>query len=422
MSSEPRGAIRVEHLCKSFKHYAKPTDWLKEKLFKRTYAHERKVLEDINFSLKPGEALGIIGRNGAGKSTLLQLITGTLTPTSGRVVKTGRVAALLELGAGFNPDFSGRENARLNAALMGLSPQEIEEKLPVIFEFSGIGEALDRPVRTYSSGMIVRLAFSVATAVEPDILIIDEALSVGDGAFARKSFERIQTLLERGCTLLFCSHSMYQVEKLCQRILWVEGGEAVLYDRPEFAVQKYQMFLDDMNQITPSDSIPESATGPASDMGSSSSDSANDHIEIGRSYIKSIRINGFAPPQTAFEVVSEQTNLSVEIEYQAGSGAPVPLPAITFQLANNTMITSTGAWFSVPVSGVLRHNQTYLATAYFPRLPLLRGEYSLSVYLMEPSGTDVLDKVEHFMTLDVRDNTKAAGYFAIPHEWQLRER
>lgn len=420
MSSEARGAIRVEHLCKSFKHYAKPTDWLKEKLFKRPYAQERNVLDNINFSLKPGEALGIIGRNGAGKSTLLQLITGTLTPSSGHVVKTGRVAALLELGAGFNPDFSGRENARLNAALMGLTPQEISEKLPAIFEFSGIGEALDRPVRTYSSGMIVRLAFSVATAVEPDILIIDEALSVGDGAFARKSFERIKSLLERGCTLLFCSHSLYQIEKLCQRILWVEGGEAVLYDRPELAVQKYQMFLDDMNQIRPSDSIPETTIEPATNL--EANDSKSDGIEIGRSYIKSVRVNGLAPPQTALDVVSEQTNLSVEIEYQAGSGAAVPLPAITFQLANNTMITSTGAWFSVPVSGVLIHNQTYQATAYFPRIPLLRGEYTLSVYLMEPSGTDVLDTAERFLTLDVRDSTKAAGYFAIPHEWQLRER
>lgn len=416
MSSEARGVIRVEHLSKSFKHYAKPTDWLKEKLFKRPYAHERKVLDDINFSLKPGEALGIIGRNGAGKSTLLQLITGTLTPTSGQVIKTGRVAALLELGAGFNPDFSGRENARLNAALMGLSPQEIEEKLPTIFEFSGIGEALDRPVRTYSSGMIVRLAFSVATAVEPDILIIDEALSVGDGAFARKSFERIQTLLERGCTLLFCSHSMYQVEKLCQRILWVEGGEAKLYDRPEQAVHQYQIFLDEMNQITPSHSALEKMPAPVGE------DTLNtDCKEVGRSYIQGIRVNGAPPPNTPLGVLSEQTNLAIDIEYQAGAGAPVPLPAITFQLDNHTMVTSTGAWFSVPVSGVMTVNTLYRATAYFPRIPLLRGEYSMSVYLMEPSGTQILDKAEHFLTLDVRDTTKAAGYFAIPHEWQLRE-
>ena len=210
-------SIVASALGKTFELYTRPVDRLWQLLWgrRRRFSKPFVALNDVSFSLKRGEVLGLVGRNGAGKSTLLQLICGTLQPTAGEVAVNGRVAALLELGAGFNPEFTGRENVFLNAAVMGLSTAEIDARYDEIVSFSGIGDFINQPVKTYSSGMYMRLAFAVATAVDPDILVIDEALSVGDGAFARKSFDRIMALRERGATILFCSHSMYQIEAIC---------------------------------------------------------------------------------------------------------------------------------------------------------------------------------------------------------------
>jgi len=197
-------------------------------------------------ALKRGEVLGVVGVNGAGKSSLLQLICGVLQPSEGLVQVQGRIAALLELGAGFNPDFTGRENIELNATLLGLSPAEIRQKTPAIIEFSGIGDFIDQAVKTYSSGMYVRLAFAIATSVEPDILVIDEALSVGDGAFARKSFDRIMDLKDQGVTILFCSHNIYQVEALCERAIWLDRGEVKASGPAGDECLQYNQFLDHM--------------------------------------------------------------------------------------------------------------------------------------------------------------------------------
>ena len=201
-------AIVAEQLGKHYRIYAQAIDRLKQFIWghRRQYFREFNALTNASFSLKKGEVLGVIGQNGAGKSTLLQLIAGTLTPSQGTLQVNGRVAALLELGAGFNPEFTGAQNIKMYGMLMGLSEQEVEERFDEIVAFSGIEAFIDQPVKTYSSGMFVRLAFSIATSVDPDILIIDEALSVGDGAFARKSFDRIMSLREKGVTIIFCSH------------------------------------------------------------------------------------------------------------------------------------------------------------------------------------------------------------------------
>ena len=188
------------------------------------YYRDFYALNDVSMELKKGESCAIIGRNGSGKSTLLQVITGTLTPTSGRVVAKGRVAALLELGSGFNPDFTGRENVYLNASVLGLKKEEIDARYDGIVAFADIGEFIDQPVKTYSSGMVMRLAFSVLTAIEPEILIIDEALAVGDIFFVQKCMDRIRDLKARGCTLLFVSHSMGTVIELCEKAVWLKNG------------------------------------------------------------------------------------------------------------------------------------------------------------------------------------------------------
>lgn len=201
----PEMAMQATNLSKIYHLYKAPSDRLKQMIFrgKRNYFEEYAALKNVSFELPKGEVLGVVGRNGAGKSTLLQLICGTLTPTSGELQINGRIAALLELGAGFNPQFTGRENIYLSATVMGIGQKEIDAKLEDIIDFSGVRPFIDQPVTTYSSGMYVRLAFSVAISVEPDILVIDEALSVGDGDFARRSFERIMKMRDEGKTILF---------------------------------------------------------------------------------------------------------------------------------------------------------------------------------------------------------------------------
>lgn len=244
MSSEL--AIRVDGVSKAFAVYDKPHHRLLQQLFPRSgrgWYREFHALRDISFDVHRGETVGIVGRNGSGKSTLLQIICGTLTPSAGTVVVNGRVAALLELGAGFNPEFSGRENVYLNATVLGLSHAEIDQRFDDIAAFADIGEFIDQPVKTYSSGMYVRLAFAVAINVTPDILVVDEALSVGDEAFQRKCHARIERLREGGATVLFVSHSAGMVVELCNRAILLDRGELLLRGAPRHVISRYQRLL-----------------------------------------------------------------------------------------------------------------------------------------------------------------------------------
>ncbi|WP_415844499.1 ABC transporter ATP-binding protein [Stutzerimonas zhaodongensis] len=238
-------AISVSGLAKCFHIYEKPRDRLMQMLTRgqRQYFREFWAMSDVSFNVKKGETVGIVGRNGSGKSTLLQMICGTLNPTHGTIETNGRIAALLELGSGFNPEFSGRENVFLNAAVLGLNRQETERKFPEIEAFAEIGDFIDQPVKTYSSGMMVRLAFAVAINVDPQILIVDEALSVGDELFQRKCFARIEAIKESGATILFVSHSGGTVIDLCDRAILLDGGRKLTEGAPKAVIGKYQRLL-----------------------------------------------------------------------------------------------------------------------------------------------------------------------------------
>ena len=222
----PNTAIKVQNVGKVYKLYDKPIDRLREpiSLSKKQYHKEFYALNDVSFEIKKGETVGIIGKNGAGKSTLLKIITGVLTPSSGHVHVNGRIASLLELGAGFNPEYTGIENIYLQGTLMGYSHSEMEAKIDEILAFADIGDFVHQPVKSYSSGMFARLAFSVAINVEPDILIVDEVLSVGDFRFQEKCEKRIQGMMKEDTTILFVSHSIDQVKKICKRAIWIEKG------------------------------------------------------------------------------------------------------------------------------------------------------------------------------------------------------
>jgi len=237
--------LSVNNISKCFEVYSKPRHRLQQMLFGRwkTYYREFWALRDINFEVRRGECVGVIGRNGAGKSTLLQIVTGTLQPTTGTVERKGRIAALLELGSGFNPEFTGRENVYMNAAILGLTKKETDAKYREIVDFADIGDFVDQPVKTYSSGMMVRLAFAVQVMVDPDILIVDEALAVGDAAFQSRCLARMELLKQKGTTLFLVTHDTRIVQRFCSRAIWLNAGNIAFDGEVETATCKYLNFI-----------------------------------------------------------------------------------------------------------------------------------------------------------------------------------
>lgn len=238
-------AIKVEGLSKCYQIYNQPRDRLLQMLYRghRKYYREFWALRDVSFEIEKGETVGIIGRNGSGKSTLLQIICGILNPSTGMVKTNGRIAALLELGSGFNMEFTGRENVYMNASVLGLTKEEIDSRFDAIVEFADIGDFIEQPVKTYSSGMMVRLAFGVQAQVDPDILIVDEALAVGDEKFQRKCFARLESLKKNGTSILFVSHAGPQIVELCDRAILLEQGARLMTAKPMQVVRGYQKLI-----------------------------------------------------------------------------------------------------------------------------------------------------------------------------------
>ena len=243
----PTPSIEVRNLSKTYRLYWSPYGRMQERMpwnraKGRQFHRPVHALKDIDFSIEPGQCIGLLGGNGAGKSTLLKILTGTTFPSAGSYTVRGRVASLLELGAGFHMDFTGRENIFMNAAMMGLSRKETQAKYEEILEFSELEEFIDAPLRTYSSGMMARLGFSVAVAVEPDVLIIDEILAVGDMHFQRKCVDRIWRYKHSGKTLFFCSHSLYDIRQICDRALWMRDGQMVMMDDAVTVTNEYASY------------------------------------------------------------------------------------------------------------------------------------------------------------------------------------
>jgi len=239
--------ISARGLTKTYRLFSHPGDRIRQffSLGLRQYHREFTALKDVSFDIRKGETVGIIGRNGSGKSTLLQLVCGILKPTSGTAQVNGRVSALLELGAGFNPEFTGRENVYFQGAIMGLGKADMDARFDAIAAFADIGEFIDQPVRVYSSGMFLRLAFAVAVNVDSEILAVDEALAVGDAGFRARCFRRIGELRNKGCAILFVSHSMEQINRLCDRAMLLDSGEHLLTDQPEPVIARYRHLLRD---------------------------------------------------------------------------------------------------------------------------------------------------------------------------------
>ncbi|MEI6215281.1 MAG: ABC transporter ATP-binding protein [Desulfuromonadales bacterium] len=403
MSSEP--AISIQGLGKCYHIYDKPRDRLLQMLFRgrRTYYREFWALQDVSFEVARGETVGIVGRNGAGKSTLLQIICNTLNPSLGDVRVNGRVAALLELGAGFNPEFTGRENVYLNASILGLATREIDARYDEIVAFSGIGDFIHQPVKTYSSGMYVRLAFAVATSVEPDILVVDEALSVGDGGFARKSFDRILELKKRGTTILFCSHSLYQVEAFCDRALWLDKGLVCAKGAAADVTTAYAA------------SLSQEAAAPQVELVDESID--RQAVPPGTARITSIHIDVDGISGKTLTVRSQKSDLTIRVGFASDPTLPTPTVGVSISLMDGRGVSGA----STLHDGLLLErddNGNGIAEIVYPALPLLKGDYTLSVVLGCESMIHPYDTAMNYATLKVEQTGLDQGIVMLPHIWK----
>jgi lipopolysaccharide transport system ATP-binding protein len=407
MSCEP--VVSLHKLGKCYQIYEQPRDRLFQMLLRKRYYREFWAVRNVSLKINRGEVLGIIGRNGAGKSTLLQMICGVLNPTEGSIAVNGRVAALLELGAGFNPEFTGRENIYLSAAVMGLPRAVIDERYDEIVEFSGIGDFIEQPLKTYSSGMYVRLAFSVATSIDPDILIVDEALSVGDGEFSRKSFDRIIALKDRGATVLFCSHSLYQVEAFCDHVLWLDRGECKCLGDPTTVVSSYKSFLlkNEKELVSDTEVVDDSLN-----------EEPTCHNISGQGYFVNIETAMDGVVCHNLKGTSGKSNLSVGIDFYLDPTLPDPVVGLNIDYEAAVAMTSVVS--RTDGVEIVRDESGYgFAEIILPQLALRKGEYFISVYLGCENAVHIYDQAVRAASFTMVDDYPEPGLVSLPHQWKV---
>jgi lipopolysaccharide transport system ATP-binding protein len=380
----------------TFKEYA--IRWLKGQIHHQSF----RALDNISLDVKKGEVFGLIGKNGAGKSTLLKLVARVLRPTTGRVWVKGRVAPLLEVGAGFHPELTGRENIYLNGAMLGFSRHEMDARFDRIVDFAELGDFIDAPLRTYSSGMWARLGFAVATDAQPEVLIVDEVLSVGDEAFQRKSFERIQSFREQGATILLVSHNMDAIESMCQRALWLDHGKVAALDSAQSVVSQY------LGRVR---------NDEAQRMGQAKLDTehrwGNRKIEITR-----VRITNDQNMDESIFYTGQVLVLS--IEYVAHQPVESPVFGMAIHRNDGLHITGPNTAFAKVELGTVQGSG--MVTYTVPALPLLEGLYHISVAAADREDTELYDY--HHIAYDFRvlnyghGNVEKYGLVTLDGIWQ----
>ncbi|MEZ5534902.1 MAG: ABC transporter ATP-binding protein [Thiolinea sp.] len=403
-------AIHLQNVSLSYRRYRKPQDALLEWIF-RSPRHELfYALKDVNISLEQGASLGIVGDNGAGKSTLLRMLAGNLQPTQGACDVRGRRAALLELGSGLQPEFSGVENIRIGLALRGMDAQAIDRFVPEVLAFAELGEFANQPVKTYSSGMVVRLVFAVAAVFEPEVLIVDEALSVGDQYFQKKSLDRMREILAGGATLVFCSHNLYQVREICTQAVWLEQGKVRMSGDAQMVVDAYQDAVRARQANKKPAAVPESSkvaeNGSApvlTDIALSGAQGVADGLPRFMTYqrfVVEVRLN------KAGRAIAD-----VHVGIVIRRNDDVQCYGIS-TLHDGVALTTVGDSEAVCVRYVI------------DSLPLLAGEYCLEVWLIDGSGVHVYDARERCCHFRVQQESQAQGVGMswIPHRWETESR
>lgn len=389
-------AVTASALTKQYRLYARPADRLLEAITRRPRHTVFPALQDVSFEVETGETIGIIGQNGAGKSTLLKLLCKVTQATSGSLETRGTVASILELGTGFHPEFTGRDNAALNAAILGLSPAEVRQRLPEILEFCELGAFLDRPVKTYSSGMYMRLAFSVAVNVNPDILVIDEALAVGDGHFQKKCIDKIRQFQEQKKTILFCSHSLYYINQICRRALWLDHGAVVRYGPSLDVVHDYETFLRQRDRAIPveSEAPAERAPSPVRirDILVSEPDGTpRDRFDQGESIRIRLRLQSDVPEQ------------------------PVHVLVAIHRSADDLQCFAVGTHSDgiAPVAG----RKEYEVSVDLANVPLLRGDYDILAFAGDENAITVFDRRDVRPAFSMAGGQFEVGMLRIGHRW-----
>ncbi|HYS55066.1 MAG TPA: ABC transporter ATP-binding protein [Thermoanaerobaculia bacterium] len=392
-------AVRSSELTKQYDIYPRPADRLIEMITRRPRHTVFPALQDVTFDVEKGEAIGIIGQNGAGKSTLLKLLCGVTRPTSGTIEAHGTIASILELGTGFHPEFSGRDNAALNAAILGLSPAEIKRKLPAILEFSELGTFLDRPVKTYSSGMYMRLAFSVAVNVDPDILVIDEALAVGDGHFQKKCVDRIREFQQQGRTIVFCSHAMYHVTAVCRRALWLDHGSVMRYGPTLDVVHEYESFLLQRDRALPATEGEPERERPFSPVRfreivvCDRAGSPRDLFERGEDIQFRVRVHSDNPSQPIHVIVGVHRSADDLQCFAVGTHADGVAP--------------------------LHGRNEYEFSVELERVPLNRGEYSIIAFVGDENAISVFDRRDVRPAFSITGDRYEVGLISLDHRWSM---
>lgn len=389
--------IKVEGLSKRYKQYGGRIALMRELVLRKRFHRELWALRDISFEVGPGESFGLIGDNGAGKSTLLKILCGTTYATRGTARIGGSVSSLLELGTGFDPEFTGRENIYFNGVLMGYSREDVSRIEDEIVAFSELGDFIDEPVKTYSSGMYVRLGFSVATGFAPDILVIDEALAVGDQSFQKKCTDRILEFRDSGTTILFCSHNLYQVKKLCRRALWLEEGRPAMIGEAGEVVERYTDRIRSRQERTGRPKTEKSA---------------------GDSICRLQRFRLTDGEGTAKRRFQSGKTLRLEIWARFGDGFK-GTPGIGVSILRNdgTMVYTT----SSGIDGArLRPVQDGLlfGCIVFPELPLLTGSYSFTLSATDQHNLQVYDLAENVEPFTIDHPGADFGLASLRHSWE----
>jgi len=387
--------VRMQGVSKFYPRVHRPGERLRAfaaLLAGRQSREGAQVLDDVGLEVYPGQSLGIIGENGAGKSTLLKVLTGVISPSRGSVEVNARVAALLELGAGFQPEFSGIDNVRMKAALLGMSARELDQRLDDILAFADIGDYVYEPVKHYSSGMVVRLGFAVVAASDPELLITDEVLAVGDESFQKKCVRWIEAFLERGHTLLMVSHSMYLVQKLCQRALWLHQGRTQEIGDVFPVTQSYLAWHEEKN-----------ATERRQRQ--------DQQGDSGLYRVRDFRLTGNGRDDEVSIVTGD--DLDLELSLHSPDGRP-PVALIGVMRADGTPVYGVASDFDRSVPEQV-DDQTFRFRVRFERLPLLPGIYSIRGHAMDPEGLRLCDTAE--IRFSVSGESRELGMIRLPHRW-----
>ena len=396
-----KGTIEVRDLSKVYHLYNKPSDRIREtfSIRKKKYSKEHYALKNINLKINKGESIGIVWTNGSGKSTLLKLVTGVVTPTTGTIKTDGKIAALLELGAGFNPEYTGIENIYLNGTMMGYTEEEMKKRVPDIIEFADIGEFINQPVKSYSSGMFARLAFAVSINVEPDILIVDEALSVGDTRFQVKCIDKMRELQESGTTILFVTHAIEQIKRFCTRAIWIKNGELIEDGEASQVVDLYDNFMKygekKIEKVNNEDEfrLPENS----------------DYLAV----IQKVSIN-----KNMFKTFEK---LEVEVTYDVYDNHMEDLQVGVAFYSLDRKIYVFGPNTNLDKISVPQKQGRHVVKYIVPELMLMGGDYTVDVGIFNSGGIVNLDYKNNCEGFSVANEYFSEGMFYLKHEWQIGE-